>query len=142
MVLKEKHARGSIDVNFFSRDTQMMIFMPTNRRSSTTITTPEQYIEVTLALFELLSSRIPAMMASVKADLYTADPAEKEAIIKARLLQERVAIQREIKRPNFDDLSAYEHAASGDIARYLAAHPDIKRNMDAILARFEERTRP
>jgi hypothetical protein len=107
------------------------------------IRTPELYIDVSFALFELLSSRIPAMMASIEdALLRVTDLAEKAAIIKTRLLEERAAIQREIPRPNFDDVSVYEHSASDEIERYLAAHPDIKRNMDAMLARFKERTRP
>ncbi len=107
------------------------------------VLTPEKYIEMTFALFERLSSRIPAMMASIKGELDRADdPAEKAAIIKARLHEERAAIQKEIPRPNFDDLSAYEYSASGDIERYLAAHPDIKSNMDGMLARFKEMTRP
>jgi hypothetical protein len=105
--------------------------------------TPEKYVEVTFDLFERLSSRIPAMMASIEDALHRAtDPADKAAIVKARLLEERAALQKEIPRPNFDDLSAYEHSARDDIERYIAAHPGINRNMEAMLARFKERTRP
>ncbi len=104
--------------------------------------TPTTYVEATFNLFERLSSRIPAMMARIKGELDRADPDARESIVRAHLLEERATMEKEIPRPNFADISAYEHAASVDIERYLAAHPDIKRNMDDMLARFKERIRP
>nr|MDO8111438.1 hypothetical protein [Candidatus Sigynarchaeota archaeon] len=103
--------------------------------------TPEKYVEVSFNLFERLSSRIPGMMVRIKDELAQADSDERESIIKAHLFEERKAIEQELLPVNFDDLMQYEQSASDDIKKFLDAHPDIKKNMDAMLVRFKEQLR-